>query len=184
VGQHGGGTALGEQINSAFRKALDLEPNAGTYLEYIQWLRRSSGSSLFTIGVCPEELCATVNKALQAYPGNPELIAIDEEIKNLQAQNAPYATQYALNLTATADALGSQATQQAMSSTATAGAIKPTAVSPSASPVPSRTPAATATVPAVSEKSPPGLSPVVWVSVIGLAVLLLLFGLRQRPRYK
>lgn len=184
VGQHGGGTALGEQINSAFRKALDLEPNAGTYLEYIQWLRRSSGSSLFTIGVCPEELCATVSKALQAYPGNPELIAIDEEIKNLQAQNAPYATQYALNLTATADASGSQATQQALSSTATAGAIKPTAVSPSASPVPSLTPAASATVPADSGKGSPDLSPVVWVSVIGLAVLLLLFGLRQGPRYK
>jgi len=181
VGQHGGGKALGEQINTAYRKALELDPRADIYLEFIQWLKRSSGASLFTIGVCPEELCTTVNQALQAYPDNAELIAVDKEIKNLQAQNAPYATQYALDRTATADSL---------SSTATAGAIKPTTVSPSAtlvpraSLVPSLTPAASATDPAVSEMSPAGVSPVVWISVIGLAVLLLLFGLRQGPRYK
>lgn len=181
VGQHGGGRELGEQINAAYRKALELDERADIYLEYIQWLKRSSGGSLFTIGVCPEELCAVVARALQAYPDNAELIAIDAEIKNLQAQNAPYATQYALDRTATAGAAASQAAQQALSQTATAAALLPTAAPATA--VPSLAPAATQT-PASQPAAARGISPAVWVLVAVIAVLFVLIGLYQKSNPK
>ena len=181
VGQHGGGRALGEQINAAYRRALELDPRADIYLEYIQWLKRSSGGSLFTIGVCPEELCAVVARALQAHPDNAELVAIDAEIKNLQAQNAPYATQYALDRTATAVITASQAAQQALSQTGTAAALLPTAAPATA--VPSLAPAATQT-PASQPAAARGISPAVWVLVAVIAVLFVLIGLYQKSNPK
>jgi hypothetical protein len=195
VGQHGGGTALGEQINAAYRKALELDPRADIYLEYIRWLRRSSGSSLFTIGVCPEELCAVVAQALQAYPGNVELIAFDEEIKNLQAQNAPYATQYATDRTTTADVAARQAAQQAQSGTATAeaavvqatqAALSATGVAQSAQATAARATdlAAPAATPTPAAQTPGGFSPAVWVPVAVIAVLFVLIGLRQKNNQK
>ncbi len=181
VGQHGGGRELGEQINAAYRKALELDERADIYLEYIQWLKRSSGGSLFTIGVCPEELCAVVARALQAHPDNAELVAIDAEIKNLQAQNAPYATQYALDRTATAEITANQAAQQALSQTGTAAALLPTAAPATA--VPSLAPAATQT-PASQPAAARGISPAVWVLVAVIAVLFVLIGLYQKSNPK
>ncbi len=181
VGQHGGGRELGEQINAAYRRALELDPRADIYLEYIQWLKRSSGGSLFTIGVCPEELCAVVSQALQAHPDNAELIAIDAEIKNLQAQNAPYATQYALDRTATAEITANQAAQQALSQTGTAAALLPTAAPATA--VPSLAPAVTQT-PASQPAAARGISPAVWVLVAVIAVLFVLIGLYQKSNPK
>lgn len=195
VGQHGGGTALGEQINAAYRKALELDPRADIYVEYIEWLRRSTAMDLYTIGVCPEELCATVNQALQAYPDSAELIAIDQEIKNLQAQNAPFATQYALSQTATAGVTTSQATQPALSSTATAAraaelaaqealgatgtrqAVQATAARATELAAPTTTP--------VPEAQPAGgISPAVWVPLAVIAAIFLLIGLRRRSNPK
>lgn len=195
VGQHGGGRELGEQINAAYRRALELDPRADIYLEYIQWLKRSSGASLFTIGVCPEELCAVVAQALQAHPDNAELAAIDAEIKRLQAQNAPYATQYAIDRTATAEIAASQAAQQARSSTATAeaagaqatqAALSATGTAQSVQATAARAAelAAPTATPAPPAQTPGGISPAVWVPVAVIAVLFLFIGLYQKSNPK
>lgn len=196
VGQHGGGRELGEQINAAYRKALELDPRADIYLKYIQWLMRNGGGqSLFMIGVCPEELCAVVAQALQAYPDNAELIEIDAQIKQAQAENAPYATQYAIDRTATADASARQAAEQAQSGTATAeaavvqatqAALSATGAAQSAQATAARATelAAPSATPVPPAQTPGGVSPAVWIPVAVIAVLFLLIGLRPRPNPK
>ncbi len=111
VGQHGGGRALGEQVNAAYRRAIELAPNRVKLVrEYADWLMRTVGWGNLQRAVCYPELCELIEKGLQDFPGDPELTKLDEDIRRQIEENAPYATQWALTQTATQQALDAQAT--------------------------------------------------------------------------
>lgn len=183
VGQHGGGTGLADQANTAYRRALELDPQrADIYVEYARWLMRTGGwSSLMFNGVCPPELRDLVDQGLATFPENADLRQIDEEIRTLQAEGAPFATQAVLDQTATAEGAARQAARQALSGTATAAALQPspTPITPTVPPIP--TPTATAT-PASPGQDRGGISAAVWLPVAIVAIFFLLIGLRQRTR--
>jgi hypothetical protein len=111
VGQHGGGKALGEQVNVAYRRAIELAPNRVKLVrEYANWLMRTEGWISVQRAACLPELCALLEKGLQDFPGDPELTELYENIRQQIEENAPYATQWALTQTATQQALDAQAT--------------------------------------------------------------------------
>lgn len=112
VGQHGGGVALGEQVNVAYRRAIELAPNRVKLVrEYADWLMRTVGwMSLRTDAACYPELCALLEKGLQDFPGDPELSELYAIIQQQIEENAPYATQRALTQAVTQQALDAQAT--------------------------------------------------------------------------
>jgi hypothetical protein len=125
VGQHGGGAALGEQVNVAYRRAIELAPNRVKLVrEYAGWLMRTVGwMSLRGEAACYPELCALLEKGLQDFPGDPELSELYENIQQQIEENAPYATQWALTQAVTQQALSTQealGTQQALEAQATA----------------------------------------------------------------
>lgn len=183
IGAHGGGKALGEAVNVAYRRALELAPQrADIYTEYARWLMSTGGwSSLMFNGVCPPELCDLVDRGLSLFPENADLLQISAEIHTLQTEGAPLATQAALDQTATAAGAAQQATRQALSGTATAEALQPSAtpITPTVPSIP--TPTASAT-PVSSTPGSGGISAAVWLPVAIVAIFFLLIGLRQRAR--
>jgi hypothetical protein len=185
VGQHGGGKALGEQVNVAYRRALELAPQrAEIYYQYATWLLRSDGSnSLMRDGTCPQELCDVVRRGLEIAPDDPELVKLDEQLRNMQEEHSQSATQWAFAQTATAEDIAAQQTIQALSAT-------PTPM-PTQTPLPSLTasatlaPATSTPVPAsptaTSAPKNPGVVCKGMLLPLGLgAVVLLLSWLRRR----
>ncbi|GAP13028.1 hypothetical protein LARV_00769 [Longilinea arvoryzae] len=179
VGQHGGGVTLADQANVAYRRALELAPQrAEIYAEYARWLMRTGGwSSLMFKGVCPPELCDLVSRGLSLFPENADLIQINAEIQSLQTEAAPYATQAALDQTATADGAARQATQQALSATSTAAALQPSATSIT----PTGKPLFTPTVTPTPARGLTGFEPFIWLPLALVALVFMLISIRQRP---
>jgi hypothetical protein len=101
VGNHGGGKLLAEQVNLAYRRALELDPQqAETYGLYASWQMRSGGWVKLMRGEgCPAELCELVQRGLERFPDDPELLRIDEEIRMLQEEFEPFHTQTAIAMT-------------------------------------------------------------------------------------
>ena len=101
VGNHGGGKLLAEQVNVAYRRALELDPaRAETYSLHASWQLRSGGWVKLMRGEgCPAELCELLQRGLERFPDDPELLRIDEEIRMLQEEFAPFATQTAIAMT-------------------------------------------------------------------------------------
>jgi hypothetical protein len=190
IGQHGGGHELAEEANSAYRRALELAPErAEIYSRFAGWLMRTGGFlSLMHDGICPEELCSVVQRGLEKFPDDPELVRIDEDIRTLQAEAAPYATQASQDRTATAQASAPKATRQATRAAPTLKATaKPsaTAVQTEAPPASTRTkPAVVApvsTTPAVeSTGRAGGVCPASLLPLGSMVALLLIVLLRRR----
>jgi hypothetical protein len=181
VGQHGGGAALAEQANAAYRRALELAPQrAETYVDFSQWLMSSGGMILLMRdATCLPELCDLVERGLKLFPENTELNDLDEMIHNLQSEAAPYATQAALDQSATAESASQQATRQALSATASAAAQQPTAAPATPTPATSLAPAVTATPTALAQDQP-GIAQGTWLLLVLLAVIVLFIWLRGR----
>jgi len=76
IGNHGGGKLLAEQVNTAYRRALELDPQrAETYSLFASWQMRSGGWVKLMRGEgCPAELCNLVQRGLERFPDNPELL--------------------------------------------------------------------------------------------------------------
>jgi hypothetical protein len=130
VNQHGGGWALAEQANAAYRRAIELAPNRVKLVrEYAGWLMSIHGWGLWVGGVeCYPELCELLEQGLQDFPGDPELTKLYEGIQASIEENAPYATQRAVTQTAVQQATDAMATateaaQRAAQASATQAAL-------------------------------------------------------------
>lgn len=164
VGNHGGGKQLAEQVNMAYRRALELDPGrAETYSLYAAWQMRSGGWVKLMRGEgCPAELCELVQRGLERFPDDPELLRIDDEIRMLEEEFEPFHTQ-----TAAAGTASAQLTPTPVPPTATYTPHPPTQTPlPSATPTQppaTRTPSPTQTAPPAAPASrglcPAGLLP-------------------------
>lgn len=114
VSQHGGGPQLATRVNLAYQRAIELSPDrADIYVKYANWLMRSGGAwNLFRGFGCSEELCGLVQRGLEKFPNNPELLKIHDSIQSMLAEHAGYATEAAENQTSTAQAYPRAATLQ------------------------------------------------------------------------
>lgn len=101
IGNHGGGKLLADQVNVAYRRALELDPQrVETYRLFAAWQMRSGGWVRLMRGEgCPAELCELVQRGLERFPDDPELLRIDDEIRMLQEEFAPFHTQTAIAMT-------------------------------------------------------------------------------------
>lgn len=179
VGNHGGGKLLAEQVNQAYRRALELDPaRAETYSRYASWRMRSGDWLTLMRGeACPAELCELVQRGLERFPDDPDLLRIADEIRMLQEEFGPFHTQ-----TAAAGTANAQLTPTPVPATATITPLPPTQTAPpaptSTQPPPTLAPVSTATAqpaaPAARGLCPAGLLP------LGFGLLaLLLFWLRR-----
>ncbi len=190
LGHHGGGKNLGEQANVAYRRALELAPQrAEIYSQYARWMMSTGGwVSLMRDGICLPELCDVVRRGLEISPNDPDLLELDAEIRMLQEEAAPYATQAALDRTATAEAAaaGAAATQtayaQATQTASTQATRQAEANLPTATPLPSPTPGVTVqpTLPASAPQEPAGVCQAALQPLAILSIVLLPAWLRRR----
>jgi hypothetical protein len=129
VNAHGGGWALAEQANAAYRRAIELAPNRVKLVrEYANWLMIAGGSVSLQGAYCPPELCELLEKGLKDFPDDPELTKLYEGIQAAIEENAPYATQWAVTRTAVQQATDAMATateaaQRAAQASATQAAL-------------------------------------------------------------
>lgn len=167
VGNHGGGAKVAEEANAAFRRALELAPNRSEiYIQYAKWLMRTSGwTSLMFDGTCPAELCDVVRRGLLAFPTNPDLTEIDQEIRTMQED-------YAYN-----------AMLQAQTQTATAQTVmpSPTPTSPSPTRTPIQLTVTAAPTEAAASQGPGGLCPGAALPLATLALVGISIWRKNRP---
>lgn len=129
VNANGGGEALAEQADAAYRRAIELAPNRVELVrEYANWLLSAGGSISLREGYCPPELCQLLEKGLKDFPDDPELTKLNEDIQAAIEENAPYATERAVTRTAVQQATDAMATateaaQRAAQASATQAAL-------------------------------------------------------------
>jgi hypothetical protein len=129
VNPHGGGWALAEQANAAYRRAIELAPNRVTLVrEYANWLTLIHGWQSLQLAACYPELCELLEKGLKDFPGDPELTKLYEGIQAGIEEEAPYVTQRSVTLTAIQQATDAMATateaaQRAAQASATQAAL-------------------------------------------------------------
>jgi len=189
VGEHGGGKALAEEANAAYRRALELAPErAEVYIRYANWLLQNGGwSSLMFDGTCPQELCDIVQRGLKVAPNDPELIKIDEQIRQKQAElTPPDPVQNALSLTSTAETHLRAATTQALQTAHAFASLTPgaTATASGTPPPPSPTALPGAEGDTASEtRNNSDTWPTLWLA-IGLPLVLIVALLITAKRRK
>jgi hypothetical protein len=79
VTHNGGGPALAEEASAAYRRSLELDPEQpAVYSEYAHWLLATGGwRQLEFEGICPEEACALVQRGLEKFPQDAELLELN-----------------------------------------------------------------------------------------------------------
>jgi hypothetical protein len=157
VTSNGGGKALGEEASAAYERALELNPDdASIYSEYARWVLSKGGwRELEFEGKCPEKACGLVQRGLEKFPQDADLLELDTLFKDslrMHQTEIAYATQDAL-----ATAAKAQATHSAVPTKTAAPSRTPlrasATVTPSATPT-KVAPSATAQ-PSVEAPSPP-----------------------------
>ena len=79
-----GTQGIAAEATQAFRKALELAPqNVQIYTEFASWLIRYDGYDQIRSGKCPPELIEVVEKGLEKFPQDKELLQIVEVIENI-----------------------------------------------------------------------------------------------------
>jgi len=183
---NGGGEELAQQANAAFRRALELAPDREEiYVAYISWMMASEAwLSLMRDGVCPAETCDVLQRALELFPNNADLVSLDENIQSL-LEDWAYQHQVATSDAATASAGAQQALSEAFTTTALAQVVKPT-LTPTA-PIPTATwvtpqptlvsptsPSSSQTPPAISDLQQVSQAPDRGLVIFWLALLLII----------
>lgn len=142
VGQNGGGTAVGDEATAAYARSLELNPDqAAIYGEYAKWLMivTRGWMQLETQGTCPPDVCELVQRGLEKFPQDEDLLQLDMMFKEfwlMHQTEVAIATQDAI---ATLDALATithqvQETQAAMPTTTPKPTNTPRLASPTAPP--------------------------------------------------
>lgn len=181
IGKHGGGPELAQEVNAAYQRALDLAPQrVEIYNQYADWLMLTVGwGSLLREAKCPAELCDLITRGLEAFPNDPGLNKMDQDIRQSIQENAPYATEAALKRTATAQNMLSQTA--AAQTTAAPATLTASPLPPSSTPNP---PAATATpvpaTPTAASSSPGQVCPAIGLPLAFSLLLPALTRLRRR----
>jgi hypothetical protein len=195
VNPNGGGEELAQQANLAYRRALELAPDREEfYVAYIDWMMASEGwLSLLRDGICPAETCDVLQRALELFPDNADLVSLDENIDSLlddwayrnqiftsEAPTASAGTQQALTATALVEVSKLTSTHTEPRPTATTPPL--VTVSPT-SQLPSETPLAISDLQEGTQGPDRGLT-IFWASLIAIIVIVFIFRLIWNARRK
>ncbi len=128
VSRNGGGPALAEEASAAYRRSLELDPEQpSVFSEYARWLLSAGGwQQLEFDGTCPPEACELVQRGLEKFPQDADLLELDQLFRDRQTMHqtqAAYTTQDAL-------ATGMQAAEE------TKTALETQAARPTSTPLP------------------------------------------------